>query len=317
MDPLYIVDGSGYIFRAYYAIPHLSNSEGFPTNALHGFSKMLKKLLVDVNARFIAVTFDTGKPTFRHEMYTEYKANRGACPEDLIPQMPYFRKIVEAFGIASLEKAGFEADDIIGTLVERFKSDEREIVVVSGDKDLTQLVAPGICVWDAMRDIRYTTEKVEEKFGVRPDQIVDYLALRGDSSDNIPGVKGVGEKTAATLIQKLGSVESIVSDPSKIEEIEGLRGKAGVRKKVEANLEELELSRKLVTLDLQVEPFASTKNIDEFLWRGPKVESLQPLAAELEFEFNIPSPEGDIVRSNGALVEERSSHQERRKTSFF
>lgn len=296
MTPLYLVDGSGYIFRAYYAVPVLSNSSGLPVNALHGFSRMLGKLLGDIGARHIAVAFDTAAPTFRHELYSEYKANRGECPEDLKPQMPFFRDIVRAFGIACYEKEGFEADDIIGTLTSKFASSQQKVVIVSGDKDLTQLVNPNVEVWDAMRDIHYDEDSVEKKFGVRPDQIIDYLALRGDSSDNIPGVKGIGEKTAVRLLQELGSVESILKSPASIEEIEGLRGKAGVRKKIEASEEDLAQSLELVKLDLGVEPFFSDVELKDLLWEGPSVDSLQPLAEQLEIKFNIPRPDGESVK---------------------
>ena len=153
MEPLYIVDGSGYIFRAYYAVQPLSTSGGLPTNALLGFTRMLGKLIRDVDAKYIAVTFDTPVKTFRHDLFSEYKANRGDCPEDLVPQMPYFRKIVDALGIRSLEKEGFEADDVIATLVNSLGSAKQEIIIVSGDKDLTQLVNKRVSVWDAMREI--------------------------------------------------------------------------------------------------------------------------------------------------------------------
>ena len=140
MNTTYLVDGSGYIFRAYYAVAPLSNSQGLPTNALLGFSRMIMKLIKDKQASSIAVAFDTGKPTFRHEIYSEYKANRAECPEDLVPQMPYFRKIAKALGLVCYEKEGFEADDIIATLTVNLASEKNKVVIVSGDKDLTQLV---------------------------------------------------------------------------------------------------------------------------------------------------------------------------------
>jgi len=294
----YIIDGSGYIFRAYYAVQPLSNGDGLPTNALFGFCRMLVKLLKEHSAEHIAVTFDTGAPTFRHKFFTDYKANRSACPEDLVPQMPYFRKIVEVMGIRSLEKEGFEADDIIATLARHFRDMAEEIVVVSGDKDLTQLVDERITVWDAMRDIHYTPEKVEEKFGVAPKQVRDYLALRGDSSDNIPGVKGVGDKTAQALVRHFGSVANLMESPAEIENIDGLRGKASVIKKVESGRDLLEISYELVGLDEQVAPFNEDSNLDAFRWLGPKVEDLQSLFAELEFEKllkQIPTPDGSVA----------------------
>ena len=154
MSPLYLVDGSGYIFRAYYAIAPLTNSQGLATNALFGFTRMMLKLLRDKKAEHIVVTFDTGEPTFRHDLYEAYKANRAECPADLVPQMPYFRKIVQALGIQSLEKVGVEADDIIATIALRV-APHQPVIVVSGDKDLLQLVGNGITVWDPMRDSTY------------------------------------------------------------------------------------------------------------------------------------------------------------------
>jgi 5'-3' exonuclease len=191
VDRVYLVDGSGYIFRAFYGVQqNLTTKAGLPTNALFGFTRMLVKLFDDLKADHIAVAFDTGAQTFRHEMYDEYKANREECPADLLPQMPYFRKIVRVLGIPCFELDGYEADDIIATLAVRARETGSKVVIVSGDKDLTQLVDENLEVWDAMRDVHYTPAAVREKFGVPPEQICDYLSIVGDSSDNIPGVKG-------------------------------------------------------------------------------------------------------------------------------
>lgn len=280
----YIVDGSSYIFRAYYAVAPLTSSKGLPTNALYGFCRMLHKLLKEGRAEHIAVTFDTGQPTFRHAFYDEYKANRSECPDDLIPQMPYFRKVIEALGLASLELAGFEADDIIATLVSQYSDKFEKTVIVTGDKDLTQLVTDKIHVWDAMRDIIYDEEKVQEKFGVRPNQIRDYLALRGDSSDNIPGVKGIGEKSAAALLQNLDSIDNLMKNLSSINDIEGLRGKSSIIKKLEAGKEQLDLSYKLVGLEDEVPGFEVKEAFQDFYWDGPRMEELSSLYSELDFE---------------------------------
>lgn len=283
MHPVYLVDGSGYIFRAYYAVQPLSTSKGLPTNALIGFTRMLAKLLRDVHADHIAVMFDTSAKTFRHELYDGYKANRGECPEDLVPQMPYFRKIVEAMGIRHFEKEGFEADDIIATLTRTFSSQEREVVIVSGDKDLTQLVDERTVVWDAMRDVRFTPELVKEKFGVEPKQVLDFLALCGDSSDNIPGVKGVGPKSAQRLIEHFGSVDNLIEKTDEIGELKGLRGAKSVQKKIESGVELLRLSRELVRLDEAVAPFNEIVNVEELSLTPPDDAVLYPLFEELEF----------------------------------
>ena len=289
MEPLYLIDGSGYIFRAFFAVQPLSTKAGLPTNALFGFTRMIIKLLKDCNAKYIAVTFDTGKPTFRHQRYTEYKAHRPDCPPELVQQMPYFRKIVRALGIQSLEKEGFEADDIIATLARKLRSPDQKVIIVSGDKDLAQLVEDNIELWDAMRDIRYNALKVEEKFGVRPNQIIDFLSLTGDASDNIPGVKGIGPKTAQILIRELGGVEALLAEPGKIETLKDLRGAAGIRQKIESSLEMLRLSRELVTLDDRVDPYFSVDAVSSYEWPSVKGEELIPLFEELEFSSLLSS----------------------------
>ena len=284
MSNMYIVDGSGYIFRAFYAVQPLTTNAGLPTNALFGFSRMLKKLLADVDAEHIAVAFDTGAQTFRHEIYDEYKANRVECPADLVPQMPYFRKIVKVLGVPCFEQDGVEADDIIATLAVRALEAKQKVVIVSGDKDLSQLVCDSLEVWDAMRDIHYTPAAVKEKFGVGPELVGDYLAIVGDASDNIPGVKGVGPKGAVSLLNYFGNLEQLIERRAEIENIEGLRGAKGISKKVEDSLEMLKLSRKLVALDTNVAPFASMSLPDELKWNGLNEEGLSELFNELEFE---------------------------------
>ncbi|HQH27555.1 MAG TPA: 5'-3' exonuclease H3TH domain-containing protein, partial [Oligoflexia bacterium] len=283
MDPLYLVDGSGYIFRAYYAVQPLSTSTGLPTNAVMGFTRMLTKLLRDVQAKYIAVAFDVSRETFRTALYPQYKANRKECPEDLVPQMPYFRKIVEAFGIRSLEKSGAEADDVIATITKCFVGKGQKIVIVSGDKDLTQLVDGDVQVWDAMRDIMFDRGKVREKFGVWPEQMVDYLALVGDASDNVPGVKGIGPKTAERLLDHFGSIEEMLKKSNEIGGLGGLRGANSIQQKIESAPEALRLSLELVRLKTDVEPFNQVAEISEFGWHQAKPDLIRPLFDELEF----------------------------------
>lgn len=282
MSPLYLVDGSGYIFRAYYAIAPLTNSQGLATNALFGFTRMMLKLLRDKKAEHIVVTFDTGEPTFRHDLYEAYKANRAECPADLVPQMPYFRKIVQALGIQSLEKVGVEADDIIATIALRV-APHQPVIVVSGDKDLLQLVGNGITVWDPMRDSTYSPAQVKEKLGVEPGQVRDYLALIGDTSDNVPGVRGIGPKTAQRLIEHFGTIDALCQNLQEIESLSGLRGAKGVREKIESSLELLRLSAELVSLDTAVEPFNKIETGEGFRWHGAVRELATPLLHELEF----------------------------------
>lgn len=283
MKKFYLVDGSGYIFRAFFALTPLTNSKGLPTNALFGFLRMFGKLLREEDPHYIAVAFDRPEPTFRHELYTEYKANRDECPAELVPQLPYFRQIVEALGLRSLEKAGVEADDIIATLVEKIRAEgDYEVVVVSGDKDLLQLVGPGVRVFDAMRDVRFDEAGVKEKLGVPPNLVADYLAIIGDSSDNVPGVKGVGPKTAVALLEHFGSLDRLLENMSEIASIGGLRGAKGVAEKIESSAEVLRLSRVLVGLDSHVEPFASSLP-SEYEWNGISQDALRALCEQLEF----------------------------------
>ena len=207
---LYIIDGSSYIFRAYFGIRQfLSTSKGFPTNALYGFINMLQKVVKDEKPDFLCVAFDSKEKTFRHDIYPDYKANRDAPPEDLAKQFPYFEPLVEAYNIFSIRVPGFEADDIIGTLALKGSKAGYRVVIVSGDKDMMQLVSPKVEMLDTMKNKRFGIKEVEEKFGVPPEKVVEVMGLMGDSSDHIPGVKGVGPKTATELIQKYGSIAGL------------------------------------------------------------------------------------------------------------
>jgi len=309
MDPLYLVDGSGYIFRAFYAVAPLSNANGLPTNAILGFTRMLMKLLSDVKARHVAVAFDRPEPTFRHQMYSEYKANRKECPAELVLQMPYFRKVVNALGLSYLEQAGVEADDILATITKLWQSPEQQVVIVSGDKDLTQLVNDRVLVWDAMRDIRYDEAKVIDKFGVPPTLIADYLALIGDTSDNVPGIKGIGPKTAVALIQAFGGIDAIIevitNNPQKIEEVKGLRGATSIRQKLESSLDQLRLSYRLVELTVDVKDIHGLSHVDELLWHGVNLDLAKPLFEELEFSSILSALSGGklAVGSNITVVQ--------------
>jgi len=215
--PLFVVvDGSNYLFRAYYAIRELSNSKGFPTNAIYGFTNMLMKLLRDKAPDYIAVAFDVQGPTFRHEAYGEYKATRKEMPDTLIPQIPRVKEVVRGFSIPILEKQGLEADDIIGTVAAIAAGEGMDVIIASGDKDMMQLVSRNVVMFDAMKDKTYDIAAVKERFGVEPAQVVDILGLMGDTSDNIPGVPGIGPKGAQRLIEQFGSVNAILAQPEKI-----------------------------------------------------------------------------------------------------
>jgi DNA polymerase-1 len=300
-EPIYLVDGSGYIYRAFYAVQPLSTKTGLPTNALFGFSRMIQKLIKDVRAKYIAVMFDTKAPTFRHLMYTPYKANRKECPPELVAQMPYFREIVKAFGIAALEQEGVEADDIIATLAQNFSALARKIIVVSGDKDLCQLVTEDCMVWDAMRDIKYDREGVISKFGVPPEQMLDYLTLVGDSSDNIPGVQGVGPKTAVSILSQIKTIEQILEAPAILKSFKGIRGVDSLCAKIESSRESIALSQKLVALKSDVSPF-TTANIDDLLISAVDEDEIKKLYSKLEFSIPNLSPTAVSKNKNFQLV---------------
>jgi DNA polymerase-1 len=241
---LYLIDGSSYIYRAYFAIRHLSSPKGFPTNALYGFTQMLLKVLKDRRPEHIAVVFDVGRETFRTELYPEYKANRSAMPEDLVPQIEPIKEMVRAFKIPALELHGYEADDIIATIACDCRRKGMEVVVVTGDKDLMQIVGEGVTLLDTMKDKSTGVAQVHERFGVGPERVTDVLGLAGDTSDNIPGVPGVGEKTAMKLIQDFGSMDDLLARASEV------KGKTGERLREFAD--QALMSRKLATVNCEV-----------------------------------------------------------------
>jgi DNA polymerase-1 len=248
----YLIDGSGYIFRAFYAIQRLTTKSGFSTNALYGFMRMLLKTMSQASSSQVVIVFDAGKKTFRNDLYPEYKANRTECPPELVEQMPYFRELSRAIGLPVLERPGYEADDIIATLTDELTKQGKPVVIVSGDKDLMQLVSGGVTIWDTMKDARYGIPGVVEKFGVTPDKVVDILALTGDTSDNVPGVNGVGPKTATQLVQKYGTVENILSCLEEIRTDKEIRNREKIVETIKQNTDQLKLSRRLVEVDRKV-----------------------------------------------------------------
>jgi DNA polymerase-1 len=269
---LFLIDGSSYLFRAFYAIGHLSNSKGLPTNATYGFIQMLLKVLKEHRPDYLAVILDSKAPTFRSEVYKEYKANRPAMPEALSPQIPYIKKIIEGYRIALLELEGYEADDLIGTVAKRLES-EVDVVIITGDKDILQLVSDRIQVYDTMKEKRFGVEEVIERFGVSPEQVVEVMGLSGDAVDNIPGVPGIGEKTAIQLIKTYGSIENLLAH---VEEI--------AQKKLKENLRThgdlARLSRQLATIHTDVPVDSQLKN---FSLSPPDLKSLKEIFKELEF----------------------------------
>ncbi|MBA4095660.1 MAG: DNA polymerase I [Rhodospirillum sp.] len=242
---VYLVDGSGYIFRAFHALPPLTRSDGVPVNAVLGFTNMLLKLLEDTDADHIGVIFDAGQTTFRNEIYAEYKANRSETPPELIPQFPLVREATRAANVASVEMDGFEADDIIATYACRAVEAGAEVTIVSSDKDLMQLVNDKVRMWDPMKQKPISFPEVQEKFGVTPDKVIDIQALAGDSTDNVPGVPGIGVKTAAELINTYGSLEELLARAGEIKQPKR-------RENLLANAELARISKRLVTLSCDV-----------------------------------------------------------------
>ena len=225
----YLVDGSGYIFRAYYALPPLTRkSDGLPTGAVSGFCSMLFKLLEDSKSdqnlqkpTHFAVIFDSARKTFRNEIYSDYKANRSEAPDDLAPQFEYIRKSVLAFNLPSVDLINYEADDLIATYVEQILKKGSKVTIISSDKDLMQLYKKGVRIYDPMKNKFVSDEDVKNKFGVDASKVIDVQSLAGDSSDNVPGVPGIGVKTAAELINKYGNLEELLKNANEIKVLIG------------------------------------------------------------------------------------------------
>ena len=265
---LYLIDGSGYIFRAFHALPPMTRPDGTPVNAVYGFANMLMKLMDDLRdasvEELIAVVFDTARKTFRNEVYKEYKAHRPEPPDELKPQFAIIRDAVRAFNVCCLEMEGFEADDLIATYAKIAEAAKIDVVVISADKDMMQLIRPGVSMLDPMKNRTIGPEQVREKFGVLPDKVIDVQALAGDSSDNVPGVPGIGVKTAAELILQYGDLETLLARAGEIKQPKR-------RENLVNNAELARISKKLVTLrdDVKVKT-----TLDELKWVEPDPETL-------------------------------------------
>jgi len=302
-DHFYLIDGSGYIFRAYYALPPLSRkSDGLPTGAVSGFCSMLFKLLEDSRSddsihkpTHFAVIFDSAKKNFRNDIYTEYKANRSETPEDLAPQFEYIRKAVKAFSLPSIELINYEADDLIATYAKQIVDAGAKVTVISSDKDLMQLVSDKIRLYDPMKNKVLGENEVFEKFGVKPNQVIDVQSLAGDSSDNIPGVPGIGVKTAAELINKYKTLDILLKN---IEEIPQNKR----RETLLMNRDKAILSKKLVTLK---EDVPVQENPEDFIMRNVDREKLFKFLREMEFNRLLSQAisfygETQVTSSNGS-----------------
>jgi DNA polymerase I len=270
---VYLIDGSAYVYRAYHAVRGLTNSKGFPTNAVFGFTRMLIKLIKDREPVYAAMFFDAKGPTFRHELFGDYKANRPPMPEDLVAQLSHIKEVTRAFQFPCYEMQGYEADDLIGTVARLSEEAGFDVVMVTGDKDFKQLVTEKTIMWDPMKDKLTDRKTIQDEFGIEPDAVIDMMGLSGDSSDNIPGVPGIGPKTAQSLIQSHGTLEALYANVAQV-----------TKKKLHENLvtykDQAFLSRKLATIHrdvpVQFDPEALTL-------KEPDQEKLHALFKELEF----------------------------------
>ncbi|MEO6193132.1 MAG: 5'-3' exonuclease H3TH domain-containing protein, partial [Thermoanaerobaculia bacterium] len=288
---LFLIDGYSNIFRAFYAIRNLSNSRGEPTNAVYGFVTMLKKLLREEDPELIGVALEGGR-TFRSDKFEDYKANRRPMPEDLQSQIPLIRRVLEAYRIPILELAGYEADDVLGTLSCRAAEAGYQVVLVSADKDLMQLVEPRVSLYHTGRNKLYGPQEVTEDFGVPPEKVADVLALMGDSIDNIPGVPGIGEKGAKGLIQEYGTLEDLLARAGEVP-------RKAYREGLQQHADQARLSKELSTihtnLEVPLDPEALHRD-------PPDVEMLRQVFTELEF-FSLVEELGPAGPTTAGAVE--------------
>lgn len=283
-EPVYLIDGSAYIYRAYHAIAPLTNKSGLPTHAVYGFTNILLRVLREKAPRFLGIAFDVRGPNFRHGMYPAYKANRPAMPDDLACQIPYIKEIVAAHNIACLERQGFEADDLIASAAKKLAAQGHPVIVVSGDKDLLQLVSETITVWDPMRDVFMNPAAVQKKYNIPVEHLLDFFALMGDSSDNVPGVAGIGPKTAEKLINQCGSLEGLYQNIETISQ-------AKLKEKLLADRENAFLSRQLIALKDDL----ASPELQEYEIPEPNGEKLQELYTFLDFSRLLKSPASKAV----------------------
>jgi DNA polymerase-1 len=241
----YLIDGSAYIYRAYFALPQLSNARGLQTNAIYGFATTLLKILREHRPVCLAVAFDERGPTLRHEEFSDYKAHRPEMPQGMQAQIPYIHRLVEAFGLPAIRAAGYEADDLIGTLARKAEAAGYEVVIVTGDKDMFQLLTPSVRIYDPVKDKWFGEADCRERFGVEPSRVVEIMGLMGDAADNIPGVKGIGEKTAIKLISQFGTIDSLLE---RVDEVTPPRTRALLGEQAAS----ARLSRKLATIQIDV-----------------------------------------------------------------
>ena len=302
-EKILLLDGNSLAYRAFFALPLLTNESGIHTNAVYGFTMMLQKIMEEENPTHMLVAFDAGKTTFRHSTFGEYKGGRQKTPPELSEQFPYVRKLIDAYGIKRYELEMYEADDIIGTLSKQADANGQQVVIVSGDKDLTQLATENTTVYITRKGItdieKYTPAHVEEKYGLTPLQIIDMKGLMGDASDNIPGVPGVGEKTAIKLLKEHGSVENLYQA---LDTVSGVK----LKEKLVANEEQAKMSKTLATIETNA-PIEVT--VDDLTYSGPNMEEVVEIWKELSFKTlleksDFVAEEQETAEMNYQVLEE-------------
>ena len=271
----YLIDGMAYVFRSFFAIRSMAAPDGTPINAVFGLGMTLQRLLHDQKPDLVACCFDSGAKTFRNEMYPDYKANRAAPPEELIPQFDLCQELVSRMGIPLVVAPGYEADDLIATLTGRLLADGYSVAIVTGDKDLAQLIEPRVKVYDLARNDWWDEARIPKKMGVKAAQVTDFLALTGDSAVNIPGVRGIGPKAATALLNEFPDLDTIFQNLDRVEMLP-VRGAKGLRQKLETGRENALLSRRLVELDSEV---PCKLNSGDMHYLGAESEALEEFAA--------------------------------------
>jgi len=304
---LYLIDGSAYIYRAFFALPPLSNSKGLQTNAVYGFTTMLLKVLRDHRPDYVAVVFDEKGPTHRHEAFKEYKAQRPPMPQGMSAQIPYIHRVVEALSLPVIRQAGYEADDLIGTLARKGEREGLDVVIVTSDKDMFQLLTPKTRIYDPVKDKWFNEADSLVRFGVEPARVVEIMGLMGDTSDNIPGVKGIGEKTALKLISQFGTIEELLR---RVEEVTPAKTKALLM----AQGENARMSRQLATIELDCPvEFVPAR----FQAKAPQTDTLVGLLRELEFMTLAKAFQGDSPEPNRLGAEIVDIHDAASATQFL
>lgn len=311
---LYLIDASSYLYRAFHALPQLNAPDGTPTNAVYGVATMLLKLLRETQPEYLAAIFDAPGPTFRDAMYAEYKAQRPSMPDDLRVQIPLVHDLIDALGAAKIAHPGVEADDVIATIVSHAETSHVDTVIITGDKDLMQLVGDHVELWDTMRNRRFNSAAVRTRLGVEPNQVVDLLGLMGDTVDNIPGVRGIGEKTATALVQRFGSIDNLLEHLDDLASTSDIRGAKKLAATLREQVDTARLSRSLATLRRDVDLDCS---LEQFRYQGWNADALRSLFVRCGFQRLLTelTASAAAVRTEASQVDSAGDASEILKTA--